>query len=1413
MRGLFPIALAAFLALAAPAIAQEADEATRLERLIQNALSGAGRDVTVRGFRGALSGRAEMDSLTISDSEGVWLTLSDAVLDWNRSALLRGRLQVNELSAARIEVPRLPVADEDAALTPEASGTGLSVPELPVAVIVEELSADELVLGAPVLGQRLTMTLDGALRLDGGEGEVNLDLVRTDGPRGEIVLEGAFSNATQELTVDLLFDEAEGGVASGLLGIPGAPALRLSVEGSDPIDDFTARVTLATDGAERFGGEVRTVAEEGERRFEAELDGDLRPLFEPQYRAFFGDLAMLEATAFLRPDGTTDLESLVVETGALELEGRAVIGSDGLPRLLDLEGTLADPDGAPLILPLSGPETRIDRALLDIGFDAAAGERWEGTVSVEGLAREGFSAESLVLEGTGAIATDPASVTADVDFRAEELDFGRADAQDAFGEAVTGRAEIDWTAGGPVNVETFRVEGETYSAQAEGSIANAASTLDVEGALDASAEDLAAFSGLAGRPLAGALQATVAGKASIFSGLADLRTTVIGRDLGLGEPRVDPYLSGDTALELAMRRTTAGIFVDTLRLSGDEVEATASGALRSGDGAISATARLGTLAPLAPGLAGPGEAEVDATMSDGVWTFVLDGEALETALSAEGTLAGAADAPVLRAAGTLDATDLATWSELAGRDLAGAADLEFSARAEPVTGSYGWDVSGQLREVGVDIEALDPLLNGEVEVALAGEFADDTLRLDRAALRSDAVEVEGLGSVGPDLRGITAEASVRLEDIGLFAEGVTGPASMVLTLDPQTPTGPWDVSLEAEGPGLSADAEGTLSDLAGAPEASGTLDLAVDDLAPYGALLDRPLRGSVALSAAGSVTADLSAFDLRVEASSENAAIGIAPLDRVLAGTARLDLDATRNGDAIEIRSAELRTPLLVLDAQGALGEETAFGFDARLADVAPFADGFSGPLTAEGRAESAGGDRVAIDAALVGPAGARAEVTGTVATSGENAALDIVGSAPLGLANAFISPRGLAGDARFDLRLEGPLSLNSLSGRIATTGAVLTAPILNFALENISATVDLAGGRAVIDLDSRFRGGGAVRVDGPVGVSGGFPADLALVLERVRLTDPTLYQTLLDGRLTVTGPLAGGAEISGRVEVGESELRIPSTIGGAGGSIPDITHVNEPADVRATRARAGLLGNGGNGNGVEIAYGLDILINAPNRIFVRGRGLDAELGGQVRIAGTTRDIAPAGRFDLIRGRLDILGRRLNLTEGSIDLTGALDPRLRLVAETRVEDVDVSIVVEGPASDPEIRFTSRPELPEDEVLALLLFGRGIETLSPLQIARLAGAVATLGASGGGLLGGVREGVGLADLDVTTGENGGAAVRAGAYIADNIYTDVTVDTEGEAEINLNLDLSDSVTVRGSTSNTGDSSLGVFFERDY
>ena len=66
--------------------------------------------------------------------------------------------------------------------------------------------------------------------------------------------------------------------------------------------------------------------------------------------------------------------------------------------------------------------------------------------------------------------------------------------------------------------------------------------------------------------------------------------------------------------------------------------------------------------------------------------------------------------------------------------------------------------------------------------------------------------------------------------------------------------------------------------------------------------------------------------------------------------------------------------------------------------------------------------------------------------------------------------------------------------------------------------------------------------------------------------------------------------------------------------------------------------------------------------------------------------------------------------------------------------------------------------------------------------------------------------------MTQDEQGNTAVRAERYISDNVYTDVTV-SDGSSEINLNLDISPNVTARGSVSTTGETSLGIFFQRDY
>ncbi|NHX28178.1 translocation and assembly module protein TamB, partial [Escherichia coli] len=155
------------------------------------------------------------------------------------------------------------------------------------------------------------------------------------------------------------------------------------------------------------------------------------------------------------------------------------------------------------------------------------------------------------------------------------------------------------------------------------------------------------------------------------------------------------------------------------------------------------------------------------------------------------------------------------------------------------------------------------------------------------------------------------------------------------------------------------------------------------------------------------------------------------------------------------------------------------------------------------------------------------------------------------------------------------------------------------------------------------------------------------------------------------------------------------------------------------------------------------------------------------------------------------------------------------VAKARAEDgTDIEIVTEGLVSAPQISFLSAPQLPEDEILARLLFGGSVTNLSALQALQLASAVAVLtGRSDGGVIDKLRQNFGLDDLDVTSTTEGTTEVRVGKYLSDNLYSDVVVDSEGQAEINLNLDISRDITVRGSVTNEGNTSLGVFYERDY
>lgn len=456
--------------------------------------------------------------------------------------------------------------------------------------------------------------------------------------------------------------------------------------------------------------------------------------------------------------------------------------------------------------------------------------------------------------------------------------------------------------------------------------------------------------------------------------------------------------------------------------------------------------------------------------------------------------------------------------------------------------------------------------------------------------------------------------------------------------------------------------------------------------------------------------------------------------------------------------------------------------------------------------------------ATVNGPQGFNLAASGRVPLSGPGLSISINGSAPLALANRFLADRGAqaSGNATLSANVSGSVTNPQARGMFSTVGASFIDPESNLRLNDIAVMGALDGDRITLrSASAALASGGRVSASGSISTNAAqaFPADIAINLDNARYADGNMLVATVNGALRLTGSLTRDPMLGGRIDVERAEITVPDSLG-AGAADINVKHIDAPPAVEATLRRA----RADDGTPVPTArpsvLRLNIALNAPNQIFVRGRGLDAELGGSLQLTGPVSDIQPVGGFRMIRGRLGILGQRITFDEGTVTLVGDLDPFLDFVARSGGNDITVFITVHGRVSALDISFSSQPQLPEDEVLARLIFNRGINELSPLQIAQLAAAAAELaGGSNTSLLGSLRNATGLDDLDVVTDSKGNAAVRAGRYIQDNIYLGIEAGAGGATRGTVNLDITDNLKAKGAVGSDGDSSVGVFYEKDY
>src|SRR4029453_1165762 len=164
----------------------------------------------------------------------------------------------------------------------------------------------------------------------------------------------------------------------------------------------------------------------------------------------------------------------------------------------------------------------------------------------------------------------------------------------------------------------------------------------------------------------------------------------------------------------------------------------------------------------------------------------------------------------------------------------------------------------------------------------------------------------------------------------------------------------------------------------------------------------------------------------------------------------------------------------------------------------------------------------------------------------------------------------------------------------------------------------------------------------------------------------------------------------------------------------------------------------------------LALTVNAPRAVFVRGRGLDAEMSGTLQVAGNPSAPQVTGGLTMVRGDFTLAGRRLVFTKGvvTLDNLDRIDPRLDFVASTSVDSRTVEIAITGTSRAPLIAVTSSPPLRQDEAMALLLFGKPASILRAFELIQVAQTLAEppgKDAPATGLLGRLRQSLGLDQL--------------------------------------------------------------------
>lgn len=407
-----------------------------------------------------------------------------------------------------------------------------------------------------------------------------------------------------------------------------------------------------------------------------------------------------------------------------------------------------------------------------------------------------------------------------------------------------------------------------------------------------------------------------------------------------------------------------------------------------------------------------------------------------------------------------------------------------------------------------------------------------------------------------------------------------------------------------------------------------------------------------------------------------------------------------------------------------------------------------------------------------------------------------------------------MSGPLRVSARLRGSLAEPSLTGSLASDSLRVQSQLTGSDVSAITvrgrfndSRLQLASFAGTTPNGGRVSGSGTLDLSG-ISRERGPAIDVRLAADNARILQLPGMAATVTGPLRVVSDGTGGT-IAGRLLVRRAQWRLGRAAETV--DLPDIaiTEVNRPLDTAPPRRAAR-----------PWRYLIDA--TAPGGVEVDGMGLDSEWSGAIRLRGTTADPRIGGTVRIVprQGYYTFAGSRFAITRGVITFDEATvpDPRLDILAESDESGVDVAVTVRGPASRSEITFSSTPALPEEELLARLLFGGSIAEISPTDALQLGAALSSLRGGGGGLdpINRLRRAIGLDRLRIMPADRSldrGTAIALGKNLGRRFYVEIVTDGQGYNATELEFRVTGWLSLLAAIDTVGRGRAEAAVSRDY